>query len=130
MVYYTKAVDYAIRALVCLAKRPHESMDVKAIARQEELPEVFLAKLLQKMKKAGLITSKRGVGGGFVLDRNAVNISVMEIIESVEGSDGAAGKIGDGILEKRIWHELHRKIEEHLRSTTVARLVADAEVLG
>ena len=129
MIYFTKALDYAVRALVCMARHPHESMDVKTIARSEGLPEVFLAKLLQKLKKAGFISSKRGISGGFVLEINPVNISIMDVIEAVEGMDKMVCGLekGSHLAEKRIWGELSSYIEKHLRGVTVARLVADTE---
>lgn len=129
MIYSTKAVDYAIRALVCMARHPHKSMDVKAIASLEELPEVFLAKILQKLKKSGLISSKRGVGGGFVLEKAAYNINMLEVVNAVEGFEAMKAKTDrEGMLEKHLWGGFNKKIEEYLEKTTVAKLLTDMKL--
>lgn len=126
MIYFTKAVDYAIAAMVCMARNPHTSMDVKQLAEAEAIPEVFLAKLLQKLKKAGLITSKRGIGGGFLLDKHPASISMFEIIEAVGGFETQGKRLDtvSELVEKRVWKGLNSLAKDHLTTTTVASLVA------
>lgn len=83
---YTDSGKYAIRALTYLAIQPEEELPVAAaeIARAEGIPPYYLAKVLQDLARADLLTSVRGRGGGFKLKRPAEKITVMEILEAVE----------------------------------------------
>ena len=78
--------DYAARALLSLAL--HESdhpTSVKEIAERTNLPQPYLEQILLALKGAGLVRSKRGVGGGYVLARPADKITLAEILAAVDG---------------------------------------------
>ena len=78
--------DYAARALLSLAL--HESdrpTSVKEIAERTTLPQPYLEQILLAVKGAGLVQSKRGVGGGYVLARPPDQITLADIISAVEG---------------------------------------------
>jgi Rrf2 family iron-sulfur cluster assembly transcriptional regulator len=78
--------DYAARALLSLAL--HESdrpTSVKEIAERTTLPQPYLEQILLAVKGAGLVRSKRGVGGGYVLARPPAEITLAEILSAVEG---------------------------------------------
>jgi Rrf2 family protein len=78
--------DYALRALVGLADLgPGEVASAHRLARERELAEPLLRKLLQKLVKAGLVESVQGVKGGFRLARPPAEISVLEAAEAVQG---------------------------------------------
>ncbi len=55
------------------------------ISRDEEIPKSFLAKIFQSLVKAGVVQSYRGTGGGFALTRKPSDITVLEVIEAIEG---------------------------------------------
>ena len=72
--------------LVHLARRaPGQMVMLEEISRQEKIPRSFLAKIFQDLAKNGFVRSNRGAGGGFALARSASEISVLEIIEAIEG---------------------------------------------
>jgi Rrf2 family iron-sulfur cluster assembly transcriptional regulator len=78
--------DYAARALLSLAL--HESdrpTSVKEIAERTTLPQPYLEQILLAVKGAGLVRSKRGVGGGYVLAREPERITLAEILAAVDG---------------------------------------------
>lgn len=78
--------DYALRSLVLMAQgteRGHYM--VTKLAEETKVPEDFLRKTLQKLDKAGIIESKRGPKGGFNLSKDPSYISVLDIIEAVQG---------------------------------------------
>ncbi len=79
----TRQADYAARAVVYLAVHPHAN--IREIAREQHVPYEYLAKILQKLAEAGITSSQRGVGGGIALARPAAEISLLEVIEAVEG---------------------------------------------
>jgi Rrf2 family protein len=82
----TRAADYAVRVMVHLASLPPGSRVQKnALVELSEAPESFLSKVLQRMVAQGLITSRRGGGGGFELARPAHEVSVLTVVEAIDG---------------------------------------------
>jgi len=83
---YTKTGEYAIRAILFLARQPKDSLIMSSeIAKSEEIPSHYLAKILQRMAKFGYVDSFKGRGGGFKISDLALNSSILEIVERVEG---------------------------------------------
>jgi Rrf2 family transcriptional regulator, iron-sulfur cluster assembly transcription factor len=82
----TRAGEYGVLGLMHLARHhPGQRAMIDQMSRQERIPKSFLAKIFQNLAKAGLVTSIRGSHGGFALVKNPADISVLEIIEAVEG---------------------------------------------
>src|SRR6266581_1109230 len=78
--------DYAARALLSLALHGKDRpTSVKEIAERTSLPQPYLEQILLAVKGAGLVRSKRGVGGGYVLARAPEDITLAEIVAAVEG---------------------------------------------
>ncbi len=82
----TQAGEYALLALVYLAKQPEGSLImIDDISKAERIPKGFLAKILQTLAKSGVIRSRQGARGGFALARAAEEISILSVIETIEG---------------------------------------------
>jgi Rrf2 family protein len=82
----TRGGEYALRAMTYLAGRPEGRVcSLHDICQAQEIPESFLAKILQSLSHAGLASSQRGAHGGFVLARPAAEISMRDIVEAVDG---------------------------------------------
>ena len=82
----TREGDYGIRSVLYLARQPYKKISfVTEIAEDYKIPRSFLAKILQKLVKAKIVRSYRGVKGGFSLARQARDISVLEVLEAIEG---------------------------------------------
>ena len=82
----TRAGEYGVLGLMHLARcHPGQRAMIDEMSRQEGIPKSFLAKIFQNLAKAGLVRSVRGSGGGFALARSPAEISVLEIVEAVEG---------------------------------------------
>jgi Rrf2 family transcriptional regulator, iron-sulfur cluster assembly transcription factor len=78
--------DYAARALLSLALHGSDRpTSVKEIAERTNLPQPYLEQILLAVKGAGLVRSKRGVGGGYVLAREPSRITLAEILTAVDG---------------------------------------------
>ena len=78
--------DYAARALLSLAlHKSDRPTSVKEIAERTNLPQPYLEQILLAVKGAGLVRSKRGVGGGYVLARGPEEITLAEILAAVDG---------------------------------------------
>ena len=82
----TRGADYGARGIVYLARRPMNTVVlVGEIASAEELSESYLAKIFQDLAKEGLVRSHRGAKGGFSLARPPEQITLLQIIEAIEG---------------------------------------------
>ncbi len=82
----TRRGDYAVRAMLALAAREDAPrMTVREIAAGMGIPVGFLPRVMAKLSRAGLVSSTIGRTGGYALGRSAASISVLEVIEAVEG---------------------------------------------
>src|SRR4051794_24352843 len=82
----SRKVDYALRAMIHLAAQPEGTREtLQDIARKNEIPREFLAKILKVLGDAGLVSAIRGPGGGVSMARAPERISFLEVIEAVDG---------------------------------------------
>ena len=82
----TRAADYAVRVMVQMSSLPPGSrLQKSALVKLSEVPGSFLSKVLQRMVAQGLITSWRGGGGGFELAKAPDQISVLNVVEAIDG---------------------------------------------
>jgi len=81
---FSQTAEYALRAMTCLALGEEGRMSSAALAEQTQVPPDYLAKVLQQLSKAGLITGRRGVGGGYQLSRAASTIRLIDVVHAVE----------------------------------------------
>jgi Rrf2 family iron-sulfur cluster assembly transcriptional regulator len=123
--------DYACRALLSLAL--HDSAaptSVRDIAERTGLPQPYLEQILLALKGAGLVRSKRGVGGGYVLARPPKQIFLAEVLSAVDGpitlgdfgephQDGACDHEGQCVL-LAIWKEAGQVVRSYLDGFTLA----------
>ena len=129
--------DYACRALLSLAL--HDEVDgptsVRDIAERTAIPQPYLEQILLALKGAGLVRSKRGVGGGYVLARAASEIRLSEVLAAVDGpisvgdfgephEDGSCSHEGKCVLLS-IWKSAGEQMRQLLDSYTL-QSVADA----
>src|ERR1700760_1476221 len=86
MMFSTKA-EYGVRVMVELARRSGgEPIPLAEIAEHDGLPLAYLEHLVARLRKAGLVDSQRGSRGGYMLPRSAVEITMAEVVEALEGS--------------------------------------------
>ena len=125
--------DYACRALLSLALHDESGpTSVRDIAERTALPQPYLEQILLALKGAGLVRSKRGVGGGYVLARDANEILLSEIVSAVDGpitlgdfgqphQDGACDHEGQCVL-LAIWNVAGEVMRRHLDGYTLAAI--------
>ncbi|MEQ1872124.1 MAG: Rrf2 family transcriptional regulator [Ilumatobacteraceae bacterium] len=129
--------DYACRALLSLALHDEQTVptSVRDIAERTALPQPYLEQILLALKGAGLVRSKRGVGGGYVLARPPAQIRISEILSAVDGpitlgdfgephQDGACDHEGQCVL-LAIWKASGEHMRHILDGFTL-QTVADA----
>jgi FeS assembly SUF system regulator len=85
MLRIAKLTDYATGLMTHLARSPERQISAQQLAQEFGLPAPTVAALLKKLARAGLVTSTRGVGGGYCLARPPAAISVAEVIVAIEG---------------------------------------------
>lgn len=82
---FSQSAEYALRAVVWLAENANDGpIGNQKIAEGTQVPVTYLAKILQELAKAGLVTSRRGVGGGFTLNYDPQDISVLDVLNAVD----------------------------------------------
>lgn len=81
----SKKAEYGLRALVAIARQPSRSWSIQELAAQERIPIKFLEQILLALRHAGILSSKRGVGGGYTLVRSAEQIRLSEVIVIFDG---------------------------------------------
>jgi Rrf2 family transcriptional regulator, nitric oxide-sensitive transcriptional repressor len=80
----SQTAEYALRAIVFLAVDEHNAQVTQEIARRTHVPAGYLSKVLQSLSRAGLVTSQRGLGGGFALAKPPKEITIYEVIQAVD----------------------------------------------
>ena len=121
-------VDYACRVLAEMA-RLHgsgELAQIEQLAKAEAVPPNFLAQILGELRDGGLIISKRGNQGGYVLARPPEQISLYDIMKIIDGeliefSGNFEGRTGSRM--KQVWTDLRAALEHEARACTLDTLV-------
>ena len=121
-------LDYACRVLAEMA-RLHGSGDlaqIEQLAQAEAVPANFLAQILGELRDGGLITSKRGIQGGYALARAPEQVSLYDIMKVIDGeliefSGNFEGRSGKRM--KQIWTDLRTGLEHQARSVTLDTFV-------
>ncbi len=80
----SQTAEYALRAIAYLAKGPDNPHITREIAEATKVPSGYLAKVMQTLVKTGLVHSRRGLGGGFTLERSPETISILDVINAVD----------------------------------------------
>ena len=80
----SRKAEYALRALVAMA-RQKKSWQIQELSAKENIPIKFLEQILLGLRHAGLLSSKRGVGGGYILRKSSMEVSVGEVIRIMDG---------------------------------------------
>ena len=133
---YSRSAEYAIRAFVNLSRVSEGKYAmVKHIAQEEGIPAHFLAKILQQLARKGLLRSSKGPTGGFSLRRKPNEISLMDIVQALDGLNDYE-KCASGLAECNdnapcgmhdSWKALRSRIIEYLENTSIAAIQSALE---
>lgn len=128
----TRAADYAIRVMVHVAGLPPGARLTRdQLSSSGDVPEHFLSKILQALSRGGLLTSQRGMAGGYTLAKPAGDISLLDVVEAIEGPlllnvclapTGCDRK--DWCPVHSVWGQAQEALAGVLRNATLARLAA------
>jgi Rrf2 family transcriptional regulator, iron-sulfur cluster assembly transcription factor len=122
---------YGLRAVLYLASTYYNRpVSIKKIAGEENISPEFLEQIFFRLKKAGIINSHRGPGGGFVLKKNASEITVMDILKALDESmnlvpciNGEECKREEHCIARNIWKDLSTMISDYFTNLTIKDLL-------
>lgn len=80
----SQTAEYALRAIVHLAYRTPACQTTEQIATATKVPQAYLAKVLQELTRAGLVHSRRGIGGGMTLTKSPAELTILEVVNAVD----------------------------------------------
>lgn len=125
----TRQADYAVRAVYHLTKLgPDSRAATSQIAAEQHIPPSFLAKIISQLSVAGLLHTSRGARGGVSLARDAKEISLLDVVEAIDGpillnecvSDSDGCDFTEDCPMRPIWCEAQQNLVERLQSTNFA----------
>jgi Rrf2 family protein len=129
----TRQADYAVRAVLHLAKMGNnERAATSTVAKEQNIPPSFLAKIISQLSIAGLLHTSRGARGGVTLARDPKDITLLEVVEAIDGpiqlnecvgSDGGCHFDGDCPI-KPVWCDAQDELVKRLRGTNFGDMIA------
>jgi Rrf2 family protein len=133
----TRQADYALRAMIYLSNlEPSERAATSQIAEEQRIPPSFLAKIISQLSIAGLIHTSRGARGGVSLARPPEAISVLEVVEAIDGpltlnecthSEDSC-PFGSNCPLRPLWCDTQSELVQRLRNTSFANVMAGSFV--
>jgi Rrf2 family protein len=126
-----RRVDYGLRAVIYLSdQEPGKCSSIAEISKHQGVPKKFLEKIIQDLVRGGLIQSKRGSAGGYMMARSAETISFCDVIEALEGPISVNACLDHALGCDQmprctmigVWSEVQRSVTEVLSRTTIAAL--------
>ena len=128
----TRQADYAVRAVLYLAQLGQDRRaSTSQIAQEQQIPPSFLAKIVSQLSVAGLLQTSRGARGGVSLARTPDQISLLEVVEAIDGpillnecvGENGACTFGDNCPMKPIWCDAQAELVERLNTTNFANFI-------
>ncbi len=127
----TREEDYAVRCVLKLSSAPENIFVVSDISKSMFIPKAFLAKIMQKLVRAGIVESIRGVKGGYRLKKKPENITLFDVISAISGEIPVNRCVVDRRSCNRakrcsvhpVWVDLQKVILNKLKSVDFRELV-------
>ncbi len=129
----TRKTDYAVRCVLYLAQAADQLANVTEVSGKMHIPKTFLAKIFQKLAKAGLVESVRGMNGGFRLAKRPADISLLDIMEAIQGPlcvnvcavNSKKCSRSSACSVHPFWVKLRQDMNRQMREQTIAQLIAE-----
>jgi Rrf2 family cysteine metabolism transcriptional repressor len=115
----TSKSRYAVVALAELSRSGTDPVPIGQVAERRGIPVQFLEQLFSTLRRAGILTSHRGAKGGYTLARSPGDITVLEVVQALDGTLGQEGEEAGGI-----WAEGVDSLRATFRSNTIADIAA------
>ena len=129
----TRETDYAMRCTLFLSRHQEDVKMLEAVATEMAIPKSFLAKIVQKLAKAGVVESFRGAKGGIRLSRAPEEISLLDVIEAVQGPvamnrcavDKTTCSLSCSCVVHPVWTQLRKEMEQRLKAINFRSLMGN-----
>lgn len=127
----TKEGDYALRAVIFLASAEGRTCSASEVSREQKVPAKFLARIMPKLVKQGIIASLPGSKGGYQLARSAKTITFLEVLEAIEGplrinvcldEDFSDCEHESVCTMQRVWSEAQQRLIDYFSQVTFDQL--------
>lgn len=130
----TRQADYAVRAIIYLAQLGlNNKASTSQIAEKQNIPLSFLAKIIAQLSISGILQTMRGARGGVTLARNPEDISLLEVVEAIDGPiilnecvNGAYACPLDNCPMRSVWTAAQKDLVTRLRATHFGEYVPQA----
>ncbi len=130
----SQAAEYSLRAILCLAKSNGKAITIQELSQRAMLPREYFAKVLQTLSRAAIVTSQRGLGGGFLLAVPAEQLTLWDVVAAVDPSRRVRECPLKIATHEKVLCPLHRRLnqavsamEQVLRASTIADLLREAD---
>ncbi len=131
----TRQADYAVRAVLHLARNTEIRTATSTIAEEQKIPPSFLAKIISQLSIAGLLHTSRGARGGVTLAREPKEITLLEVIEAIDGPiqlNECVGESGVCAFDadcplRPVWCEAQEELVGRLKGTNFADMLAKGQ---
>lgn len=131
----TRQADYAVRAVLHLARNGEQRTATSTIAEEQHIPPSFLAKIISQLSIAGLLHTSRGARGGVTLARTPSEITLLEVIEAIDGPiqlNECVGEAGACTFDENcplrpVWCDAQEELVGRLKGTNFADMVAKGQ---
>ena len=81
---FSQTAEYALRAISLLAEHHPEALKTSQVAQAARVPQPYLVKVLQELSRAGIVATRRGIGGGVSLQRELEDVTILDVINAVD----------------------------------------------
>ena len=129
MITISKQIDYALQLLIALSElKKGETLSLRKFSKESDISFLFLQRIARSLKKAKMVDAGRGVHGGYFLLKNPKKITVLELLEAVEGPFGIASCMKGTkqhccrmkvCTAKKLFSKINKKLEKILSETFI-----------
>jgi len=133
----TRQADYAVRAVLYLARmEPNQRAATSQVAQEQHIPPSFLAKIISQLSIAGLLHTSRGARGGVTLAREPKDITLLEVIEAIDGpillnecvAENSICTFDEECPLRPVWCEAQEELINRLKNTNFQSLLEQSKV--
>ena len=131
----TRQADYAVRAVLYLSRMgDNQRAATSKVAQAQRIPPSFLAKIISQLSIAGLLRTSRGARGGVTLARAPKDITLLEVVEAIDGpimlnecvGDNATCAFDKDCPLRPVWCDAQEELVNRLKGTTFAQLMSQS----
>lgn len=130
----SRTLDYAVRSLIYMGERPDLKFSMKQISESQHIPQNYLAKIMRRLVNRGIVRSKVGPEGGYILRKSPADLSLREVYEAIEGEiriidcmdEESMCALYENCAQLPLWDKLKASMIKLLEDTTIGDMVEES----